>query len=60
MPNEDYFIKNENYLLYIGKGKEIINKGKKIFDKFQTFKSPFNEIIFNSNYFIQLLNIKCK
>ena len=60
MPNEDYFIKNENYLLYIGKGKEIINKGKKIFDKFQTFKSPFNEIIFNSNYFIQLLNIKSK
>ena len=60
MPNEDYFIKNENYLLYIGKEKEVINKGKKVFDKFQTFKSPFNEIIFNSNYFIQLLNIKSK
>ena len=60
MPNEDYFIKNENYLLYIGKEKEIINKGIKILDKFQTFKSPFNEIIFNSNYFIQLLNIKSK
>ena len=60
MPNEDYFIKNENYLLYIGIEKEKVNKGKKIVNKFHTFKSPFNEIIFNTNYFIQLLNVKSK
>ena len=60
MPNEDYFIKNENYLLYIGIEKEKVNKGKKIVNKFHTFKSPFNEIVFNTNYFIQLLNVKSK
>ena len=58
MPNTDYFIKNENYLLYIGKTEEKIQSGKKVNVKFHSFKSPFNEMIFNTNYFIQLLNIK--
>ena len=58
MPNTDYFIKNENYLLYIGKIIEKKKHGKIINTKFNSFKSPFNEIIFNTNYFIQLLNIK--
>ena len=58
MPNTDYFIKNENYLLYIGKNVEKIKNGKTINIQFHTFKSPFNEIIFNTNYFIQLLNNK--
>ena len=52
--------------MYIGKEKEKekekINKKEKekIVDKFTSFKSPFNEIIFNTNYFIQLLNFKAK
>ena len=58
MPNTDYFIKNENYLLYIGKTVEKLQKGKKFNIKFHSFKSPFNEIIFNSNYFFQLLSLK--
>ena len=58
MPNTDYYIKNENYLLYIGKTVEKIQKGNKVNIKFHSFKSPFNEIIFNSNYFIQLLSLK--
>ena len=58
MPNTDYFIKNENYLLYIGKSVDKKKHGKTINMKFSSFKSPFNEIIFNTNYFIQLLNIK--
>ena len=58
MPNSDYFIKNDNYLLYIGKTIVKKQQGKKISMKLHSFKSPFNEIIFNTNYFIQLLNSK--
>ena len=58
MPNTDYFIKNENYLLYIGKNLEKTKLGKLMNYKFHSFKSPFNEIIFNTNYFMQLLDFK--
>ena len=58
MPNTDYFIKNENYLLYLGKNFEQTKYGKIMNFKFSSFKSPFNEILFNTNYFMQMLDFK--
>ena len=58
MPNTDYFIKNENYLLYLGQYPEKVSKGKLSKIKFYSFKSPFNGIVFNTNYFFQLLSLK--
>ena len=58
MPNTDYFIKNENYLLYLGQYPEKVSKGKLSKIKFNSFKSPFNGIVFNTNYFFQLLSLK--
>ena len=56
LPNTDYFIKNENYLLYLGKeGADLSKKNNNKIVRFLSFKSPFNEIIFNTNYFIQFL-----
>ena len=56
LPNTDYFIKNENYLLYLGKeGADLSKKNNNKIVRFLSFKSPFNKIIFNTNYFIQFL-----
>ena len=56
LPNKDYFIKNEDYLLYIcNKGN---NNGKEKDYYINNFKTDFNEIIFNTNYFNKFLSLK--
>ena len=56
LPNKDYFIKNEDYLLYIcNKGK---NDEKEKDYYINNFNTTFNEILFNTNYFNKFLSLK--
>ena len=51
LPNADYFIKNENYVIYLGNkcnDTKLISKN---------YKNKFNSIIFNTLYFKQLLDV---
>ena len=56
LPNKDYFIKNEDYLLYlcsIGKSSDKIENYY-----MNSFKTIYNDIIFNTNYFNKFLGLK--
>ena len=55
LPNKDYFIKNEDYLIYLH-GKDKYDKGKDYL--VNSFKSVYNELVFNTNYFNKFLNLK--
>ena len=56
LPNKDYFIKNENYILYLRNKEEIYDKANYYF--VNSFKTAYNEILFNTNYFNKFINIK--
>ena len=56
LPNTDYFIKNEDYLLYICNGGNKVDKSKEVY--INNFETNYNEIIFNTNYFNKFLNLK--
>ena len=56
LPNKDYFIKNEDYLLYLCNKWRGGNKDKGYY--VNSFKTEYNEIIFNTNYFNRFLNLK--
>ena len=56
LPTKDYFIKNEDYLLYLRIKDKYSDKNKDYF--VNNFKTAFNEILFNTNYFNQFLSLK--
>ena len=56
LPNTDFFIKNEDYLLYISNQDKSGNKVKG--HHLNTFKTCFNDILFNTNYFNKFLSLK--
>ena len=56
LPTKDYFIKNEDYLLYLRIKDKYSDKNKDYF--VNNFKTTFNEILFNTNYFSQFLSLK--
>jgi hypothetical protein len=55
LPNKDYFIKNEDYLLYL-KSRDKYDQVKDYY--INNFKTAYNEIIFNTNYFKKFLSLK--
>ena len=56
LPNKDYFIKNENYLLYLRNKEEMNDKENYYYTN--SFKTAYSEILFNTNYFNKFLSIK--
>ena len=56
LPNKDYFIKNEDYLLYLCNVGESSDKVKDYY--INNFRTSYNEIIFNTNYFNKFLGLK--
>ena len=56
LPNTDYFIKNEDYLLYICNKGNSGDKIKEVY--FNNFTTNYNDIIFNTNYFSKFLILK--
>jgi hypothetical protein len=52
LPNTDYFIKNEDYLLYICNKGNSGDKIKEVY--FNNFTTNYNDIIFNTNYFMRV------
>lgn len=56
LPNTDYFIKNEDYLLYIGTKGKMVDKSREYY--VNNFKTNYNEILFNTNYFNRFLSLK--
>ena len=55
LPNKDYFIKNEDYLLYL-KSRDKYDQVKDYY--INNFKTAYNELIFNTNYFKKFLSLK--
>ena len=55
MPNKDFFIKNEDYLLYLH-SKDKYEQAKDSY--INSFKIVYNELIFNTNYFKKFLSLK--